>query len=138
MGGAEGEWRTIQGASLDAPDRLTVPGVPFTLAGNAAAAFGARLAASTVAQAIDGEALPHALPVAFAALRALRAGRTVPAELAAPEYVRDKVAQTTAERMADKAAKVAQASGAKQAARPEQPGQTAQPAHPEPQGEGGR
>ena len=136
--GAEGEWRTIQGASLDAPDRLTVPGVPFTLAGNAAAAFGARLAASTVAQAIDGEALPHALPVAFAALRALRAGRTVPAELAAPEYVRDKVAQTTAERMADKAAKVAQASGATQAVRPEQPGQTAQPAHPEPQGEGGR
>jgi tRNA threonylcarbamoyladenosine biosynthesis protein TsaB len=71
-----------------------------------------------VAQAVDGEALPHALPLAFAALRALRAGRTVPAELAAPEYVRDKVAQTTAERMAEKAVKAA--------------------AHAGPQGEGGQ
>jgi tRNA threonylcarbamoyladenosine biosynthesis protein TsaB len=119
---AEGEWRTIQPASLDAPDRLSLPEVPFTLAGNAAAAFGARLAASAVAQAIDGEALPHALPLAFAALRAWRAGRTVPAELAAPEYVRDKVAQTTAERMAEKAEKAARASAT----------------HTGPQGEGGR
>jgi tRNA threonylcarbamoyladenosine biosynthesis protein TsaB len=115
---AAGEWRTVQPASLSAPDRLSLPDVPFTLAGNAAAVFGARLAASAVAQAVDGEALPHALPLAFAALRALRAGRTVPAELAAPEYVRDKVAQTTAERMAEKAVKAA--------------------AHAGPQGEGGQ
>jgi tRNA threonylcarbamoyladenosine biosynthesis protein TsaB len=107
----EGEWRTIQPASLDAPDRLRLPEVPFTLAGNAAAAFGPRLAASAVAEAIDGEALPHALPLAFVALRALRAGRTVPAELAAPEYVRNKVAQTTAERMAEKAEKAARTAG---------------------------
>jgi tRNA threonylcarbamoyladenosine biosynthesis protein TsaB len=120
----ESEWRIIQPASLDAPDRLTLPTVPFTLAGNAAAAFGARLAATQVAQVIDGEALPHALPLACAALRALRAGRTVPPELAAPEYVRNKVAQTTAERMADKAARTSQAAGLA--------------AHPEPQGEGGR
>ncbi|EGD04220.1 peptidase M22, glycoprotease, partial [Burkholderia sp. TJI49] len=52
----------------------------------------------------DGEALPHALAVAHAALRAFRAGRTVPADQAAPEYVRDKVAQTTAERIAARAA----------------------------------
>jgi tRNA threonylcarbamoyladenosine biosynthesis protein TsaB len=108
---AEGEWRTIQPASLDAPDRLRLPEVPFTLAGNAAAAFGPRLAASAVAEAVDGEALPHALPLAFVALRALRAGRTVPAELAAPEYVRNKVAQTTAERMAEKAEKAARTAG---------------------------
>ena len=57
-----------------------------------------RLAA---AHSVDGEALPHAVPLAHAALRALRAGRTVPADQAAPEYVRDKVAQTTAERVAD-------------------------------------
>jgi tRNA threonylcarbamoyladenosine biosynthesis protein TsaB len=122
-----GEWRTIQSASLDAPDRLSLPDVPFTLAGNAAAAFGTRLVASTVAQAIDADALPHALPLAFAALRALRAGRTVSAELAAPEYVRDKVAQTTAERMADKAAKAQQHASTEHAA-----------AHPAAQGEGER
>jgi tRNA threonylcarbamoyladenosine biosynthesis protein TsaB len=128
---AEGEWRTIQPASLDAPDRLNLPEVPFTLAGNAAAAFGARLAACAVAQAIDGEALPHALPLAFAALRAWRAGRTVPAEHAAPEYVRDKVAQTTAERMADKAEKAARAAGTASAA-------PVSAVHTGPQGEGGR
>jgi tRNA threonylcarbamoyladenosine biosynthesis protein TsaB len=99
------EWRTVQPASLDAPERLTLPATPFTLAGNAAAAFGARLPAVAAARTVDGEALPHALPLAHAALRAFRAGRTVPADQAAPEYVRDKVAQTTAERMADKAAK---------------------------------
>jgi tRNA threonylcarbamoyladenosine biosynthesis protein TsaB len=102
-----GEWRTVQAASLDAPGALAVPDQPFTLAGNAAAAFGERLAAASAAKSIDHEALPHALPVAFAALRAFRAGRTLPADQAAPEYVRDKVAQTTEERMAAKAAQVA-------------------------------
>ncbi len=38
------------------------------------------------------------------ALRAFRAGRVVPADQAAPEYVRNKVAQTTAERLAAKRA----------------------------------
>jgi tRNA threonylcarbamoyladenosine biosynthesis protein TsaB len=106
---AQGEWRTLQAASLDAPDRLALPDVPFTLAGNAAAAFGARLPALAAARNVDGEALPHAVPLAHAALRALRAGRTLPADQAAPEYVRDKVAQTTAERVAEKAEKAAKA-----------------------------
>ncbi|RDK02547.1 tRNA (adenosine(37)-N6)-threonylcarbamoyltransferase complex dimerization subunit type 1 TsaB [Paraburkholderia lacunae] len=101
----QGEWRTLLPASLDTPERLVLPGVPFTLAGNAAAAFGARLPAVAAARTVDGEALPHALPIAYAALRAFRAGRTVPADQAAPEYVRDKVAQTMAERVAEKAAK---------------------------------
>jgi tRNA threonylcarbamoyladenosine biosynthesis protein TsaB len=125
---AQGEWHTVQPASLDAPDRLSLPDTPFTLAGNAAAVFGARLLATTVAQAIDGEALPHALPLAFAALRALRAGRTVSAEHAAPEYVRNKVAQTTAERMAEKAGKTAKSEPSANPAAP----------HPASQGEDGR
>ena len=137
---AQGEWRTIQPASLDAPDRLSLPDALFTLAGNAAAAFGARLVATTAAQVIDDEALPHASPLAFAALRALRAGRTVPAELAAPEYVRNKVAQTTAERMADKAEKAAKAEQAAEQAAESAANQTTNPASPHPasQGEGGR
>ncbi|SMG08081.1 tRNA (adenosine(37)-N6)-threonylcarbamoyltransferase complex dimerization subunit type 1 TsaB [Paraburkholderia susongensis] len=106
---AQHEWRTVQTASLDAPQRLVLPDVPFTLAGNAAAAFGARLPAVAAARSVDGEALPHAVPLAYAALRAFHAGRTVPADQAAPEYIRDKVAQTTAERAAEKAAKAAQA-----------------------------
>ncbi|CAG4886525.1 tRNA (adenosine(37)-N6)-threonylcarbamoyltransferase complex dimerization subunit type 1 TsaB [Paraburkholderia gardini] len=101
------EWRTVHPASLDAPGNMTVPGAPFTLAGNAAAAFGERLVAASRARTIDREAVPHAMPVAMVALRAFRAGRTVPADQAAPEYIRDKVAQTTAERMAAKAAQEA-------------------------------
>ncbi|SPB16567.1 family M22 non-peptidase [Caballeronia novacaledonica] len=96
---AAGVWRTLHAAALDAPGALPLPDVPFALAGNAAAAFGDRLPASAVAARVDREALPHALPVALIGLRELRAGRTVAPEHAAPEYVRDKVAQTTAERM---------------------------------------
>lgn len=100
---AAGDWRTVQPASLDVPSDLLIPDVPFTLAGNAAAAFGDRLPARAQARTIDVEALPHALPIAHLALRAYRAGRVVPADQAAPEYVRDKVAQTTAERLAARA-----------------------------------
>jgi tRNA threonylcarbamoyladenosine biosynthesis protein TsaB len=105
----EGDWRTVQTASLDTPERLVLPDEPFTLAGNAAAVFAARLPATAAARSVDHEALPHALPLAYAALRAFHAGRSVPADQAAPEYVRNKVAQTTAERAAEKAAKAGQA-----------------------------
>jgi tRNA threonylcarbamoyladenosine biosynthesis protein TsaB len=100
---AAGDWRTLHAAALDAPDALAVPDVPFTLAGNAAAAFGAKLPAAARAAVLDAAALPHALPIAHLALRAYRAGRAVPADRAAPEYVRNKVAQTTAERLAARA-----------------------------------
>ena len=95
-----GEWQTVTPPSLNAPEALTAPQVPFALAGNAAEAFGPRLTVAERATVVDREALPHAQPLALAALRAYRAGRTVAAERAAPEYVRDKVAQTTAERLA--------------------------------------
>jgi len=101
---AAGDWRVLRAASLDAPDDVVAPDEPFTLAGNAAAAFGERLRVASRARVVDGDALPHALPLAFAALRAFRAGRTLPADQAAPEYVRNKVAQTSAERLAAKAA----------------------------------
>jgi len=64
---------------------------------------------------IDFEALPHALPVALAGLRALLAGRTVAPDQAAPEYIRNKVAQTTVERMDARAAKAAAAAAEDQA-----------------------
>jgi tRNA threonylcarbamoyladenosine biosynthesis protein TsaB len=120
------DWRAVRAAALDAPERIVAPEVPYTLAGNAAAAFGARLAVAARARSVDADALPHALPVAFAALRAWRAGRAVPADQAAPEYVRDKVALTTAERLAAKAAQHGGQGG--EAPRPMQgePGERAQ------------
>jgi len=104
---AAGDWRTLRAASLDAPADIVAPDQPFTLAGNAAAAFGERLEVASRARVVDHEALPHAAPLAFAALRAFRAGRVVPADQAAPEYIRNKVAQTTAERLAARAAQAA-------------------------------
>ncbi|KMY86839.1 TsaB protein, required for threonylcarbamoyladenosine (t(6)A) formation in tRNA [Candidatus Paraburkholderia calva] len=97
--GSTSDWRTLHPASLDAPAALPLPDAPFALAGNAAAAFGDRLPALAAASHVDAEALPHALPVALIGLRAWRAGRAIAAHQAAPEYIRNKVAQTTAERM---------------------------------------
>ncbi|WP_093378433.1 tRNA (adenosine(37)-N6)-threonylcarbamoyltransferase complex dimerization subunit type 1 TsaB [Variovorax sp. OV329] len=84
---------------LTAPEELVLtPG--YVLAGNAFDAYGERLPA--------GAARHPALPTAAAMLRLaptmLAAGRTVSPADAWPLYVRDKVAQTTAERAAAKQA----------------------------------
>lgn len=94
-----GLWRSPPDFGLCAPEAVQVP-PGWTVAGNAQAAYGARLApqASHV----------HALPTAAALLRLapalLAAGGAVPASAALPRYIRDKVAQTTAEREAAKQA----------------------------------
>ena len=98
-----GEWTVLSAPALSSPAAIAVPEQPFTLAGNAHAAFGERFAAAAKARVIDAEALPHAGPVATLALRAWRRGEMVDAAHAAPEYIRDKVAQTTAEREAARA-----------------------------------
>lgn len=81
---------------LDAPEALVLP-PGFVLAGNAFDAYGDRLPAG---------ARHAALPTAAAMLRLAPAlltdGRTVAPADAWPLYVRDKVAQTTAERAAAK------------------------------------
>ena len=79
---------------------LALPaGEGWVLASNAFAAYGDRLPA--------GPARIDALPTAQALLRLapalLAAHRAVPADQALPLYIRDKVAQTTAEREAQRA-----------------------------------
>ncbi|CAB3794820.1 tRNA (adenosine(37)-N6)-threonylcarbamoyltransferase complex dimerization subunit type 1 TsaB [Pararobbsia alpina] len=98
-----GEWAVISAPALARPEAIAVPAQPFTLAGNAHAAFGERLHAAACARVIDAQALPHAGPVAALGLRAWRRGEAVAPALAAPDYIRDKVAQTTAEREAARA-----------------------------------
>ena len=93
-----GAWRAPQDFGLCAPEAVAPP-PGFTVAGNAQAAYPGRLA--------PGAAHVHALPTAAALLRLAPAliaeGRAVPAAEALPRYIRDKVAQTTAEREAAKA-----------------------------------
>lgn len=103
---AAGLWHAAAGeARLLSPDAVSLPDAldaseGWTLAGNAFANYGERLPDRVPRQA--------ALPTASALLRVapalLAAGGAVAPELAWPLYIRDKVAQTTAERMAAKAA----------------------------------
>lgn len=99
---AEAGWSSHGATVVCAPEALTLPAgapAPWVLAGNAFAVHGARLPAPL-------QALPRlaAMPTAEALLRlapaALASGGALPPEQALPLYVRDKVALTTAERMA--------------------------------------
>ena len=93
-------WRTLQAPALGRPEAVSVP-AGWTIAGNAHELHAARLPA-------DAPHI-HALPTARALLRlapAFLADSAVhPAAQALPLYIRDKVAQTTAERAADRARK---------------------------------
>lgn len=102
---AQGDWRICHPAALAAPVGVPVPDEPFTLAGNASAFFGDALPAHAHARVIDVDAMPHADAIARVGWRAFAAGRAVHAHLAVPEYVRDRVAQTTDERAAARALK---------------------------------
>ena len=110
---AGGEWRT-----LTAPMLTTVEGLnarwsadpPDAIAGAALQAYADRLRCGSAAL------FPHALPRASALLRIAQArwarGEAVAAAEALPLYVRDRVAQTTAEREATKALTPAAAAAA--------------------------
>ena len=98
-----------QGSSAFAlckPEAVQVPS-GWTVAGNAQAAYGERLAP----QATHVHALPTAMALLSLAPALLAAGSAVAAEHALPLYVRDKVAKTTAERMAERDSKAAAAAG---------------------------
>ena len=92
-------WRGVGDLGLSAPQAVQVP-PGWTVAGNAQAAYGERLA--------PGAVHVHALPTGVALLRLaphmLATGHAVTAAAAQPLYIRDKVAQTTAERAAAQAA----------------------------------
>jgi tRNA threonylcarbamoyladenosine biosynthesis protein TsaB len=95
------QWRQQGEAKLSSPESVPVP-TGFALAGNAVGAYGARLPAAA--------ARIHATPAATALLRLapplIAAGQAGPAANATPLYIRDKVAQTTAERAAARVASV--------------------------------
>lgn len=93
-------WRSVAPAAVVLPEAVAAPAADFWLVGNAAAVYPDRLALAASALEVDTSAMPRADAVAVLALAAWDRGDTVPAECAAPVYVRNKVAQTIAERQA--------------------------------------
>ena len=100
-------WQTLADAAVLPPEKViaparegvAVPPAGTLLAGNAAAVYAERLPAAVLALP-RAEVLPTADALLNLAPALLAAGRAVPAEQALPLYIRDKVAQTTAERAA--------------------------------------
>ncbi|WP_158903182.1 tRNA (adenosine(37)-N6)-threonylcarbamoyltransferase complex dimerization subunit type 1 TsaB [Burkholderia sp. L27(2015)] len=109
-------WLCAPAAALDAPQALLAPPRPYTLAGNAAAAFGERLSVWAGAAQVAANALPNAVAIAALGWRGWSRGMAIDAALAAPLYVRDNVAQTTHEREAARASKDAEKAATEAAA----------------------
>ncbi|RZT41957.1 tRNA (adenosine(37)-N6)-threonylcarbamoyltransferase complex dimerization subunit type 1 TsaB [Cupriavidus agavae] len=100
------EWRETGATRVGAPDAVVRPEGEFWLAGNGAVVFGERLAVAAQASRVLPDAMPDARAMVAIGLRALARGETIDAADAMPIYVRDKVAQTIAEREAVAAEKL--------------------------------
>ena len=104
-----GIWSELLPAKLCKPEGVTLP-LPgagdAVAAGNVFAVYGERLIGLPV-DAARIQALPQATAMLRLAPQLLAAGKAVSAEHALPTYIRDKVAQTTAERAAIKATQAA-------------------------------
>ena len=106
---AAGTWRCVQAPELHSPDTLHWPADwsqdSFIAAGNAWPVYAGRWPAALTA--LQVMALPTAAALLRLAPAAWAAGEAVPPEEALPLYIRDKVAQTTDERMVIKAQQAA-------------------------------
>lgn len=100
-----GKWHAVLPESCAAPDEVDIPeGTGWLGCGSGFAAYRARIE-PRLAQAlarIAPEVRPSALAVARLAAPRFAAGQGVDAALAAPHYIRDKVALTTAEQARQK------------------------------------
>lgn len=105
----DGTWSDVQAAHLLHPQEVSLPdsgGIAAAAAGNVFGVYGPRLT-KLPASAPRIVAVPLAAAMLRLAPQLLAQGKAVSAEQALPTYVRDKVAQTTAERAAIKAAQAA-------------------------------
>jgi tRNA threonylcarbamoyladenosine biosynthesis protein TsaB len=102
----QGTWQCVQAAELQAPETLHWPADwtqdSFIAAGNAWPVYAGRWPAAL--SATQRMTLPTAAALLRLAPAAWTAGHAVAPEEALPLYIRDKVAQTTHERMQIKAA----------------------------------
>jgi len=99
-------WRAVSDPALALPESVSVPaGGGWVGAGNGFVALGEALRPRLAALArIDGTLMPDAAAMAPLAARAFERGEGMDAALAAPIYLRDKVALTVDERRRKKTA----------------------------------
>jgi tRNA threonylcarbamoyladenosine biosynthesis protein TsaB len=90
--------RIVVGPSLAAPEAVRPVG-DFAMCGNGLAAYPEALAPLASAAILNMETLPHAAQVGVLGLTRYQKRDFVPPEQAQPLYLRNKVAQTTAERL---------------------------------------
>ncbi len=95
---SDGQWQYPDDFGLSAPSTVQAE-AGSVIAGNAHAIY-----AELAPEALHVHAMPTATAMLRLAPALLAAGLAVPAEQALPRYIRDKVAQTTAEREALRAA----------------------------------
>jgi tRNA threonylcarbamoyladenosine biosynthesis protein TsaB len=101
--GEDGLPKALSEIYLTSPKEIKNLSSTFYLVGNAADVYLEELAKlKSDAQGFFLDALPHALSIATLAFKELENGRKVDPEDLLPIYVRDKVAQTIAERAASK------------------------------------
>ncbi len=108
-------WAQYRGAEVVAGPALCAPvdvapvesGQPLTACGNGFSAYPEAFEGRPYAAGALADIMPHAHQVAQLAVAALEAGQGVPAALAQPLYLRNKIAYTSAERQVINAAKAA-------------------------------
>lgn len=102
-------WMRQGAVHVTAPEQVVCADKVDAVVGNALAVYAGRIPLDTLqSTSLDAEILPHAQAVATIAQGQWARGEAIPAALAAPVYVRDKIALTTAERQEVAAAKAAQ------------------------------
>jgi tRNA threonylcarbamoyladenosine biosynthesis protein TsaB len=100
--GADG-WHAVVAPALARPAEVAPQG-PVLACGNGLSAYADAFAAAGYMARAEPGIMPHAAQVATLAAQRFRRGETLDAASAQPIYLRNKVALTTAERMAGKAA----------------------------------
>ena len=101
VSGVEGAaWSTVSAARLDVPARVAslATGILPAACGNGFAAHAVRFEGCDFAATARADIMPHAIQVADLAQRLLADGAAFAAREAQPVYLRNDVAQTTAER----------------------------------------
>ncbi|MCD2516261.1 tRNA (adenosine(37)-N6)-threonylcarbamoyltransferase complex dimerization subunit type 1 TsaB [Massilia sp. G4R7] len=101
-----GAWREVVAPVLAAPEAVApVARDGLAACGNGFAAYPEAFAGKDFAAAALGDILPHAREMAVLGAPAFAAGQALPPAQAQPLYLRNKVAYTSAERLAINAAK---------------------------------